>query len=113
MNKNAKKWIKALRSGEYKQTKEFLRIGDKFCCLGVACDLYGKSKKIPWDDVLFLDEREHLPQIVIEWLGLNNGEGEFQSTIKGENFLTGLNDSGRRFKTIANIIESEPEGLFK
>ena len=43
---NLKKWIKALRSGKYKQTKDTL-CNDKrnsFCCLGVLCDVL----KIPY-----------------------------------------------------------------
>lgn len=34
-----RKWIEALRSGEYKQGRNQLRTGDSFCCLGVACDI--------------------------------------------------------------------------
>lgn len=36
-----KKWIKALRSGEYKQTTGRLQSGDSYCCLGIlveACE---------------------------------------------------------------------------
>ena len=40
LNDNAKKWVAALRSGKYEQAKGWLREGDKFCCLGVACDLF-------------------------------------------------------------------------
>lgn len=36
-----KKLVKALRSGAYKQTTQRLRIDNQFCCLGVACDLFG------------------------------------------------------------------------
>ena len=32
-------WIKALRSGEYKQTKKKLCDKDGYCCLGVAYDV--------------------------------------------------------------------------
>jgi hypothetical protein len=37
-------WVKALRSGEYKQTRQkLLRVSDadtkSYCCLGVLCDL--------------------------------------------------------------------------
>jgi len=35
--KELKKWIKALRSGTYKQTVGFLQGETGFCCLGVAC----------------------------------------------------------------------------
>ncbi len=34
------KWINALRSGEYKQTKARLQDNSGFCCLGVACKLF-------------------------------------------------------------------------
>lgn len=37
------KWVAALRSGEYKQTREFLRTSTGFCCLGVLCDLVDPS----------------------------------------------------------------------
>lgn len=33
------KWINALRSGEYAQTKECLQNSDGYCCLGVACEV--------------------------------------------------------------------------
>ena len=45
MNENAKKWVAALRSGEYKQGQYNLRSDqDHFYCLGVACDLYDSNK---------------------------------------------------------------------
>lgn len=34
------KWVTALRSGEYTQTRQCLRKGDTFCCLGVLSDIY-------------------------------------------------------------------------
>lgn len=40
MNKELKtKWLEALRSGEYKQSREILKDENGFCCLGVLCDL--------------------------------------------------------------------------
>ena len=32
-------WVSALRSGDYEQGRNNLRRGDKFCCLGVACEV--------------------------------------------------------------------------
>ena len=61
MNKKVKKlWLKALRSGEYEQGREYLvttsNTYDKFCCLGVLCDIYARTHKSskgftegPWD----------------------------------------------------------------
>ena len=40
-------WIKALRSGEYEQSKHALQDNKGYCCLGVAC-------KITIDDKLLL-----------------------------------------------------------
>jgi hypothetical protein len=47
MNKEIKeKWINALRSGKYEQGKSQLRsLSNKFCCLGVLCDLYKDELK--------------------------------------------------------------------
>ena len=38
-----KKWVAALRSGDYKQGQGHLKGGDGFCCLGVLCDLHSKE----------------------------------------------------------------------
>ena len=42
-----KKWVDALRSGKYRQGRMRLRVvdpnGDKFCCLGVRCDMVDPS----------------------------------------------------------------------
>ena len=36
---NLKKWIKAMRSGNYRQTHYALKDGHGYCCLGVACEI--------------------------------------------------------------------------
>lgn len=42
MNKSLKKkWVKALRSGEYGQGSGLLHDKGKFCCLGVLADVMG------------------------------------------------------------------------
>ncbi len=54
-----KKWVEALRSGKYKQGKKVLRSGnEKFCCLGVLCDLLVPRSEwtvesTGWDDERF------------------------------------------------------------
>ena len=44
----AKKWVKALRSGKYKQGKRALKVETKnnvrHCCLGVLCELYQQDR---------------------------------------------------------------------
>lgn len=40
MKTNMRKWITALRSGKYNQTRSTLQDSKGYCCLGVACDLF-------------------------------------------------------------------------
>jgi hypothetical protein len=122
LNENAKKWVAALRSGEYRQAQQVLRKENKFCCLGVACDLYGKEHGIEWkkvgDAYYFLDEKMVLPKSVKEWLGtLTSGTFfEDKSVPEKDRYrhtqLSSKNDRDSSFAEIADIIESEPEGLF-
>ena len=109
MNKNAKAWVKALRSGKYKQGEGVLRVEDKYCCLGVACELAGVADIINNGEYFYGGGPYVLPQSVQEWLGLDSMEGSYE---KGNRALSSDNDVGKTFEVIADIIESEPEGLF-
>jgi hypothetical protein len=118
LNKNAKKWVKALRSRKYKQTTGRLVDLDKkrYCCLGVACELAVKAKVIPPVDKMYSTydgELSSLPGVVREWLGLTDCDGSFFEEDKRSN-LTELNDAHKKtFGQIARVIESKPEGLFE
>ena len=89
LNPNAKAWVAALRSGDYKQGHEYLKrtvYGEPlFCCLGVACELFAKAhpdtaKWVPlalvervqalWVEGAVEGESSELPPQVCEWLGL-------------------------------------------
>lgn len=119
LNPNARKWVRALRSGKYKQTKGRLeRVNgvNRFCCLGVACDLFNKSvpkskrleRTIVGKNGRYGNEEDLLPGVVKKWLGLSANDG----SIDNDDSLACINDAGKRFATIADIIESQPEGLF-
>ena len=102
------KWIEALRSGNYKQGVNALRSkDDRYCCLGVLCDLYLKQKGGWWspDSVYTIHgEGGALPSAVITWAGLTNKNPLLQPNTK----LTaiGANDRERRsFAEIADLIE--------
>lgn len=41
------KWIEALRSGEYKQTKDYLHTAEGYCCLGVLCEVWNEGRWEP------------------------------------------------------------------
>jgi hypothetical protein len=104
----AKRWVRALRSGEYRQARRVLwRKGrgesDSFCCLGVLTDLYVRSggSESGWGD-------EVLTQRVQEWAGLKfpNGNIPFADIC-----LSRMNDEGHSFAGIADVIEREWESL--
>lgn len=115
-----RKWVKALRSGEYKQGKNMLRNGDKFCCLGVACNISGVGR---WNGSYYVDaggfsSSTKLTSDVADWLGLASRHGEYFDSRRNLTNLIAKNDGdgGQRplsFKQIANIIEREPEGLIQ
>lgn len=116
MNENAQKLVTALRSGDYKQGYGRLRGDDKFCCLGVACDIYIKECDEEWEPHPHFSSNftcqgwhSRLPENIRKWLGFSTAYGDYQY---GTQSLAYLNDIGANFQEIANVIESEPEGLF-
>ena len=105
MNKCIKeKWLRALRSGRYAQTNGYLHKEvngqDRFCCLGVLTNLYVEENGEPevWNlgNIILAEE-------VVEWAELTDENPH----VVIEGTLASLNDSGRTFKQIANIIEKE------
>lgn len=129
MNDNAKKWVEALRSDIYKQTRGRLRTTEKgeysYCCLGVACELYKANcrdvgEDIDWNGDYFLGDEEELPLEVMSWLGLKEADGSYQPPPKvitcgegdGHSLINDNDYFYMTFNQIADIIESEPEGLF-
>lgn len=107
MNDNVRKWVEALRSGEYGQTRGQLAKGlgneRAYCCLGVACRLY----RAEHPSFRYRGENGDLPQRVQDWLGLADSVGWF-----GGESLARRNDNGASFADIADIIERQPRGLF-
>lgn len=128
MNKEIKeKWLKALRSGDYKQGIGQLKNDkDEFCCLGVLCDIYSKETNTPWVNKyidrsqLTIIDKDHtgllLPPEVKKWAGIEDNNDAI-NVDKKENRavnLTQLNDGDtayridkRTFAEIANIIEEK------
>jgi hypothetical protein len=94
-----KKWISALRSGKYKQAHGALKGRDGYCCLGVLCVVAG---------IEIGPDEGYLSVPVQQLAGLASEVG----CIKGSQSLANLNDAGKSFAEIADIIESHPPGLF-
>lgn len=121
LNENAKAWVAALRSGTIKQHRHYLgNATGARCCLGVACDLAAEAGviepgKVVGDRVWYYSDDPSggwtsLPDAVMRWLGLETNRGTYGNLNLTD--LTVLNDGGATFEEIADIIESEPKGLF-
>lgn len=128
MNAEVKtRWVSALRSGGYTQTRGALqrvRGGENrpvgFCCLGVLCDLAVQEGVITplgtstcgttmyphpgpdWQDAT-------LPPSVRDWAGLTHPNPDVPVPLEGrpanKTSLATLNDAGYTFEDIADIIE--------
>lgn len=90
--KLAKKWVKALRSGKYKQTTDNLQDETGHCCLGVLCEIQ-TEKKVMRDSYGILEglglDDQGLKHLTGESLGIRNI------------CLSALNDSGRNISLSA------------
>jgi len=119
MNPEVKaKWLEALRSGEYNQTKRTLRDSHGYCCLGVLCEVYKEEHpEAEWvrDDIstkngemLFKSgeySRKGVPtQQVLDWANLTDANPEVKYN-NADISVAELNDNGKSFLEIADIIE--------
>lgn len=135
MNADVKqKWVAALRSGEFEQCKGTLRMGDRFCCLGVLSELAVRDGVIQpatalnntdWrasrgdgESVYVYDnEAGHLPNAVALWAGLiwefesYDDEGTMETEANVDPDVNGLtlsfynDERGKTFSEIADLIE--------
>lgn len=113
MNADIKKrWVEALRSGEYKQGFTVLHEGNGgFCCLGVLCDIHAKETGEPWiqprsiGEYTYLGNPVYLPRDVQSWAGLED-DSPVVPFKEGITSLDVLNDYHRySFDAIADLIE--------
>lgn len=136
MNPEVKsKWVARLRSGEYAQGSGYLNQangngGREYCCLGVLCEIAREEGVIPdpkeAGDILdyggISPEELSVPQPrfgmqfpppeVVKWAGLSEYDPHieyehdlYEETIEGT--LSELNDEGRTFDEIADLIEKQ------
>ena len=114
----ARRWAKALDSGDYKQGTGQLRKAGKFCCLAVLCNLHAedhpeiaaKQKRASE----YMGEAELLPDAVREWAGMTNEDGGFYGYDGVDTYtaLTDLNDDQKlTFPEIAKVIRKHYKEL--
>ena len=107
-----KLWLKALRSGQYKQAIGTLTDGKGFCCLGVLCNIHAKETGRTWKeqangDPKYLSADTVLPYTVRKWAGLKE-ENPLVDDVRNPGYkadLAEMNDEEASFKTIADAIE--------
>jgi len=97
-------WLEALRSGKYKQGKNFLCNRNlEYCCLGVLCEVAG-IPKVKEDDLFSFDySSASLPAFLKEKVGLYSSLGNSKDVTPS---LSALNDNGNSFSEIADLLET-------
>lgn len=114
----AKIWINALKSGKYGQTKGVLKSDNGYCCLGVLCQIskLGEFKQLIGNDIISFVlpsgnmSCSSLPSEVLGWADMADELGNFNES-DSFSTLSLLNDSGKTFAEIADIIELNYESL--
>lgn len=96
-----KKWVKALRSGKYKQGKSFLKREDgTYCCLGVLTEVCGEP--------LFPCREAVLKEGTMVKSGIKTAHG----WVEGYTALDHQNDTQKKtFSQIADFIEAHWQEL--
>ncbi len=102
------KWLAALRSGDYKQTKSCLHNKDGYCCLGVLCDISGIGH---WDQ----NKEVHgeIPYVASNgkrWFSI--APTEVKQAVAADSVdsavwagVIDMNDEGKTFAEIADYLE--------
>jgi len=112
----AKKWIEALRSGKYKQGEGQLVGVNKFCCLGVLCDVVKDEFNLTISDYEVHVKRgksydTEPSKGISKYFGLDKS---FDKHFTIQEKLINMNDGNtvedqvkETFKTIAKFLETE------
>jgi hypothetical protein len=123
---DVKKWVKALRSGEYRQGEASLCNEDEisgecvYCCLGVACDILAEDNWVKPRRLTTWSVGKY-EEFVMPATGDKQGWGHTETTsfpslktlkemgldVAYAQELAELNDRGWSFERIANKIERD------
>lgn len=110
------KWLTALRSGDYTQGKGCLKQGScgtlAYCCLGVLAEIAVDEGVARWDDNTLVgpDGRAsagYLIPAVMDWASVDSRDPVVKNEVNRGMPLSSLNDSGKTFSEIADLIEAQ------
>ena len=124
LKERRKQLIDALRSGNYQQS--YFRLRKKnlnipphytYCVLGVACQVSGLGW---WDNDTYEIKNTYqpdpsnvqMPNEVAFYYGFNDTDASFKNEDGNWVSLDQLNDDKWDFEQLADLIESEPKGMF-
>jgi len=107
MDKKIKKlWVRALRSGKYKQGEDRLKRDGRYCCLGVLCNVVGakwrpiEAALVPYLDGKLVGNNSDPSQLIGASL-LRRVGMKHETQIN----LANMNDDGKSFKEISDYID--------
>ena len=103
-------WVKALKSGEFKQGTEFLERDGKYCALGILSLLSLVEGQCTYNQVdglgRFDNKRYTLSYNTLTWAGMDLENFKAEVIYEGElTSIADLNDRGLSFQKLAQIIE--------
>lgn len=101
-NRIKDQWASALESGDYQQIQGAMRVEDKFCPLGVLCNLhaqvFGGIAQDQKEKSMYMGHTADLPYGVLHWSGLEDEQ---------EDLIIDWNDRKRlSFQEIATLIRN-------
>ena len=103
------KWLVALRSGDYKQGKDYLRKGNEYCCLGVAAEISGDLRMTTTrNGLIFYVLNSEGDQTETSYTGPNNelSDERLDSEYNFVGTLIIMNDHDQHtFEQIADYLE--------
>jgi hypothetical protein len=103
------KWVAALRSGAYRQTKGKMRDGTgAMCCLGVLCDVVDPKGWTSYygDNPMSLDPQRSIPHRHMASYPAQDISAKAGLSSRRSVQLSSLNDQGSTFAEIADVIEA-------
>lgn len=119
---NRAKLTAGLRSGDYKQGRgklahRLLNGTWVYCCLGVGCviaGVKGEPRSGGESVLLFHGSSTHMPREVMDFYGFQWQDGAFNGSddVESSNLIRLNDDLLWGFNAIADLIETEPDGMF-
>jgi hypothetical protein len=98
---NIGKWIKALRSGRYTQTRNALQNKKGYCCLGVVCRIFMSNELLTLEDNMITGELPEQQRRAPRWIKVINYDFGMKLGIS----LAHMNDKGFSFDEIADLLQ--------